>query len=219
MHSSNNRADMTTPDPLKIRMIGAIFWAGLLVYFVPVWFMHPVDFSPNTVKERSVALPIETITTTTALADAVIESTIQEQETPSRLFIDKPLTVTPPPADPARVQALHQSLSAREAQMDVQSRLKLANHGAKLLGSPPEVSAGGRFHLQVATYKQESAARDGEERLKAAGFPCRLIVTTNKKGAKIYSLRAGPYQSSMDAQKAKSIVDARFNTKSVVLGK
>ncbi len=204
-------------DPLKLRMIGAVFWAGLLVYFVPLWFMHPVDFSPNAPKEIVAVLPTET--TTTALAAAAVESAVAQQEAKSTLFIDKPLTTTPPPADPARVQALHQTLSAREAQVDAQGRLKAASPANKIYGPAPEASAGGAFTLQVATYSVESVALETQVRLKAAGFTSKLVATTNKKGKKVYLLRAGPYKSLEDAKKAKVIVDARFKAKSVVLGK
>jgi len=204
-------------DPLKLRMIGAIFWAGLLVYFVPLWFMHPVDFSPNAPKE--IAAPLAVETSTTALAAAAVESAAQQQEARSTLFIDKPLTVTPPPADPARVQALNQPLSAREAQVDAQGRLKAATQAAKVYGPPPEVTAGGRFTLQVATYSVESVALETQSRLRAMGIVSKIVSASNKKGKKVYLLRAGPYKSLEDAKKTKSIVDARLNAKSVVLGK
>ncbi len=204
-------------DPLKLRMIGAVFWAGLLVYFVPLWFMHPVDFSPNAPKE--IAAPLAVETSTTALAAAAVESAAQQQDARSTLFIDKPLTVTPPPADPARVQALHQTLSAREAQVDTQGRLKAASQSAKVFGPPPEVSAGGHFSVQVATYSVESVALETQSRLRAMGIVSKIVPSTNKKGKKVYLLRAGTYKSLDDAKKVKAIVDARLNAKSVVLGK
>jgi len=204
-------------DPLKLRMIGAIFWAGLLVYFVPLWFMHPVDFSPNAPKEVVAALPTET--STTALAAAAVESAVAQQEARSTLFIDKPLTTTPPPADPARVQALHQTLSAREAQVDTQGRLKAANQFTKVYGPAPEASVGGRFTLQVATYSVESVALETQSRLRTMGVASKIVPASNKKGKKVYLLRAGPYKTLEDAKKAKAIVDGRLNAKSVVLGK
>lgn len=204
-------------DPLKLRMIGAVFWAGLLVYFVPIWFMHPVDFSPNTPKQQVVSLATET--TTTELAAAAVESAVQQQETHSTLFIDKPLTVTPPPADPARVQALHQTLSAREGQVDVQGRLKSASQLVKVFGPAPEISLGGRFSVQVATYSLESFAIEAQSRLRIVGVSSKITISANKKGKKVYLLRAGPYKSLDDARKAKEIIDVRVSTKSVVLGK
>jgi cell division protein FtsN len=198
-------------------MIGSIFWTGLLVYFVPLWFMHPVDFSPNSPKHSVISLATET--TTTELATAAVESAVQQQEARSTLFIDKPLTVTPPPADPVRVQALHQTLSAREGQVDVQGRLKGASQLVKVFGPAPEVVPGGRFSVQIATYSQESFALETQSRLRVVGIISKITISTNKKARKIYLLRAGPYKSLDDAKKAKDIIDVRTNAKSVVLGK
>jgi cell division protein FtsN len=209
-------------DPLKLRMIGAIFWAGLLVYFVPSWFMHPVDFSPNISslsKEKISAHDVETTTTTTQLAAAAVESAVQEQEKQNTLFIDKPLTVTPPQADPARVQSLNQSFSAREAELDVKGKVKVAKQATKFLGPAPTISTTGRFTLQIATYTAESVALATQARLQAAGFTGKLTVINYKTGKKGYQVRIGPYQSLADANRAKAIVDVRFHTNSVVLGK
>ncbi len=204
-------------DPLKLRVIGAIFWAGLLVYFVPAWFMHPVDFSPSLSKEKFVANEVET--TTTQLAAAAVESAVQEQEKQNTLFIDKPLTVTPPQADPARVQSLNQSFSARDAELDAKGKVKVVKQATKLLGPAPTISTTGRFTLQIATYTAESIALATQARLQAAGFTGKITVINYKTGRKGYQVRIGPYQSLADAHRAKAIVDVRFHANSVVLGK
>ncbi len=204
-------------DLLKLRVIGAVFWAGLFVYFVPAWFMHPVDFSPSLSKEKFVANEVET--TTTQLAAAAVESAVQEQEKQNTLFIDKPLTVTPPQADPARVQSLNQSFSAREAELDVKGKVKVVKQATKLLGPAPTISTTGRFTLQIATYTAESIALATQARLQAAGFTGKITVINYKTGRKGYQVRIGPYQSLADAHRAKAIVDVRFHANSVVLGK
>lgn len=212
---------MTYPlgvEPLKLRMLGAIFWAGLLVYFVPIWFMNPVDFSPSAVPTQTMPLVVEAPATAALSAVAAAESVVQQQEQ-STLFIDKPLTTTPPPADPARVRALHQPASAREAEADVKGHLHVSSNSERSWGPVPETSTSGHVWLQVATYSMENMALDAQSRLSVAGFPSKVIAAKNKKGKVIYLLRAGAYRSRADAKKAKTIVDAHFKIKSVVIGK
>lgn len=211
------------PEPQTLRMIGAVFWMGLLVYFVPQWFMHPVSFSPEQAKAQSQRLLAEAqqVEMTPKPTEAASDLTAQPVVEPARqeLFIEKPLTTTPPPADPQRAQALYQPPMVREAQTDREGRLKAASEPGKLAVQPPTVHPGGGVWVQVASYTQEAIAQDTLIRLKGAGFPGRLITQTNSKGRTLYVLRVGPYKTTRDGNRAKQLIDERFKAKSMVIGK
>lgn len=211
------KANLNEVDPFRIRMIGAIFWAVLLVYLIPQWFQHPVEFSPDGMKPSGVVVA----STDTAQATTVAnDSTTSTAEQRSELYIDKPLTTTPPPADPARVQALNQPLTIKEAQVDQQGRLTIASAERRLAMSPaPPTAADGQYWVQIATYQVESIALETQQKIRAQGFVGRISTAKNKKGNTIYLLRVGPYKSQADANQAKAIIDAALKTKSMVLKK
>ncbi len=210
------KANLNEVDPLRIRMIGAIFWAVLLVYLIPQWFQHPVAFSPDGMKPSGVA-STDTAPATTVANETTATSTAEQR---SELYIDKPLTTTPPPADPARVQALNQPLTIKEAQVDQQGRLTIASAERRLAMSPaPPTAADGQYWVQIATYQVESIALETQQKIRAQGFVGRISTAKNKKGNTIYLLRVGPYKSQADANQAKAIIDAALKTKSMVLKK
>lgn len=212
------KANLNEVDPLRIRMIGAIFWAVLLVYLIPQWFQHPVAFSPDGMKPSGVVVAsTDTAQATTVANDSTATSTAEQR---SELYIDKPLTTTPPPADPARVQALNQPLTIKEAQVDQQGRLTIASAERRLAMSPaPPTVADGQYWVQIATYQVESIALETQQKIRAQGFVGRISTAKNKKGNTIYLLRVGPYKSQADANQAKAIIDAALKTKSMVLKK
>lgn len=213
------KANLNEVDPLRIRMIGAIFWAVLLVYLIPQWFQHPVAFSPDGMKPSGVMVAgVDSTQMTTVGNDT--KTTTSAVEPRSELYIDKPLTTTPPPADPARVQALNQPLTVREAQVDQQGRLSVASAERRLAMSPaPPTAADGHYWVQIATYQLESIALETQHKIRAQGFVGRISTAKNKKGNTIYLLRVGPYKSQADANQAKAIIDAALKTKSLVLKK
>lgn len=205
-------------DPLRLRMIGAIFWALLLVYLVPLWFQNPVVFSPD----APVAYPapvIESVVQPTGAASEQVAQRDAPENEHSELFIDKPLTVVPPPADPQRVQALAQPLSVREVQVDGQgNKLVVSTKESRLaVATAPTTSADGHYWVQVATYQTESMANDTQSRIRSQGFVGKITASKNKRGHVIFVLRTGPYKTIQEAHKAKSIIDARLKTKSMVL--
>lgn len=212
------KANLNEVDPLRIRMIGAIFWAVLLVYLIPQWFQHPVAFSPDGMKPSGVVVAsTDAAQATTVANDSTATSTAEQR---SELYIDKPLTTTPPPADPARVQALNQPLTIKEAQVDQQGRLTIASAERRLAMSPaPPTAADGQYWVQIATYQVESIALETQQKIRAQGFVGRISTAKNKKGNTIYLLRVGPYKSQADANQAKAIIDAALKTKSMVLKK
>lgn len=212
------KANLNEVDPLRVRMIGAIFWAVLLVTLIPQWFQHPVAFSPDGMKPSGVVVAsVEANQGSTNGNDA---NTSGHTEQRSELYIDKPLTTTPPPADPARVQALNQPLSIKEAQVDQQGRLSVASAERLLAMSPaPPTAADGHYWVQIATYQLESIALETQQKIRAQGFIGRINTGKNKKGHTIYLLRVGPYKSQADANQAKAIIDAALKTKSMVLKK
>lgn len=212
------KANLNEVDPLRIRMIGAIFWAVLLVYLIPQWFQHPVAFSPDGMKPSGVVVAsTDTAQATKVANDSTATSTAEQR---SELYIDKPLTTTPPPADPARVQALNQPLTIKEAQVDQQGRLTIASAERRLAMSPaPPTAADGQYWVQIATYQVESIALETQQKIRAQGFVGRISTAKNKKGNTIYLLRVGPYKSQADANQAKAIIDAALKTKSMVLKK
>ncbi|MBD3766359.1 MAG: SPOR domain-containing protein [Gammaproteobacteria bacterium] len=213
------KANLNEVDPLRIRMIGAIFWAVLLVYLIPRWFQHPVAFSPDGMKPSGVMVADVDSTQVTTVGNDT-KTTTSAVEPRSELYIDKPLTTTPPPADPARVQALNQPLTVREVQVDQQGRLSVASAEQRLAMSPaPPTAADGHYWVQIATYKLETIALETQQKIRAQGFVGRINLTKNKKGHTIYVLRVGPYKSQADANQAKAIVDAALKTKSLVLKK
>jgi cell division septation protein DedD len=212
------KANLNEVDPLRIRMIGAIFWAVLLVYLIPQWFQHPVEFSPDGMKPSGVVVAsTDSAQATTVANDSTATSTAEQR---SELYIDKPLTTTPPPADPERVQALNQPLTIKEAQVDQQGRLTIASAERRLAMSPaPPTAADGQYWVQIATYQVESIALETQQKIRAQGFVGRISPAKNKKGNTIYLLRVGPYKSQADANQAKAIIDAALKTKSMVLKK
>lgn len=210
------------PDALTFRIVGAVFWLGLLVYFVPHWFVSPVEFSPETARVKTPSSSITVVETVTqSMAATVVETQTNAAESIGRseLYIEKPLTTTPPPADPDRVLALNQPVTVREAQTDHLGRLKASTSNARLTEGAPAISPSGTVWVQVATYAVESVALTSQAKMKASGFSGKLVAFTNKKGKLSYQLRIGPYKNRADAQKVKYILDARFNSKSVVIGK
>ncbi len=212
------KANLNEVDPLRIRMIGAIFWAVLLVYLIPQWFQHPVEFSPNGMKPSGVVIASTDSAQATTVANNSTANGMAEQR--SELYIDKPLTTTPPPADPARVHALNQPVTIKEAQVDQQGRLTIASAERRLAMSPaPPTAADGQYWVQIATYQVENIALETQQKIRAQGFIGRIITGKNKKGQIIYLLRVGPYKSQADANQAKAIIDAALKTKSMVLKK
>jgi cell division septation protein DedD len=190
----------------------------LLVYLIPQWFQHPVEFSPDGMKPSGVVVAsTDSAQATTVANDSTATSTAEQR---SELYIDKPLTTTPPPADPERVQALNQPLTIKEAQVDQQGRLTIASAERRLAMSPaPPTAADGQYWVQIATYQVESIALETQQKIRAQGFVGRISPAKNKKGNTIYLLRVGPYKSQADANQAKAIIDAALKTKSMVLKK
>jgi len=173
------------PDDLTFRMIGAVFWLGLLVYFVPHWFVSPVEFSPDTARVKTMTSPQPVLETATQnMAAMVVETQMNATEAAGRseLYIEKPLTTTPPPADPERVMALSQPVTVREAQTDHLGRLKASGSNARLTEGAPAIFPSGTVWVQVATYAVESVALASQAKMKVNGFPGKLITFTNKKG-------------------------------------
>jgi cell division protein FtsN len=212
------KSNLNDVDPLRLRMIGAIFWAVLLIYLIPKWFQHPVDFSPDGMKPTGVVASAESSVVSSSQAVATDPLAAPKPAERSELYIEQPLTTKPPPADPQRVQSLSQPISIQEAQVDQQGRLSIASAESRLARSPaPPTAADGRYWVQVATYKGEKVALETQQKLRAQGFVGRLSVDKNKQGNPIYVLRIGPYKSSADANQAKAIVDAAFKTKGLVL--
>lgn len=212
------KANLNEVDPLRIRMIGAIFWAVLLVYLIPKWFQQPVAFSPDGMKPYGIVVAsTDTAQAITVANDSTTTSTAEHR---SELYIDKPLTTTPPPADPARVQALNQPLTIKEAQVDQQGHLTIASAERRLAMSPaPPTAADGQYWVQIATYRVESIALETQQKIRVQGFVGRISIAKNKKGNTIYLLRVGPYKSQANANQAKSIIDAALKTKSMVMKK
>ena len=208
------------PDANTFRMIGAIFWLGLLVIVIPQWFVNPVEFSPAGALMRK---PDATIVSDTAAQALAADASLLKNDMPttkSELYIETPLTTKPPIADPNKVNALHQPVQLKEAQPDQTGKL-IVNHkeSARITAAltPPDIVADGKFWVQVASYTVESNALKYQEIFKKGGFPGKINIYVNKEGKKHYQIRVGPYQDAATAQIAKKIVDDRFKTTAMVL--
>jgi hypothetical protein len=71
------------PEALTFRMIGAVFWLGLLVYFVPHWFVSPVEFSPDTARVKTMSSPPPVFETATQnMAAMVVKVSIVREARP-----------------------------------------------------------------------------------------------------------------------------------------
>lgn len=206
------KADIRQVDPLHLRLIGAIFWSVLLIYWVPQWFQHPVDFSPNA---QAIA-HVSTSTSETMSTNA--SSVASEAEVPhAELYIEKPLTTEAPPANPALVQSLAQPLPIKEAQVDSRGKISAASSDQLAFARAPVTTPGGHYWVQIATYQLMHIAQDTQQRIQAQGFVGHIVHRKTKKGQTLYVLRVGPYQTLKDAQSAKHILDATLKAKTLVL--
>lgn len=212
------KANLNDADPLRLRMIGAIFWASLFVYLIPMWFQHPVEFSPNNMAVTVSEMPSEAGEVASA-KQAALSSTEPVAPEKSELFIDKPLTTQAPNHDPQRAEALSSPLLIKQARVDQQGRLSASSSEAKHNKTPPPSSADGHYWVQVATYQVESVALSTQQKLNKQGFSARLSTSKNKKGLVIYALSVGPYRTKSDANQVKLIVDSDYRARSVVIKK
>jgi cell division septation protein DedD len=209
------------PDPNTLRMIGAVFWLGLLVLIIPQWFVHPVEFSPEGALMKNKP-EVSAAATSTLAQNLVADASLGQDATPSKseLYIEKPLTTKAPIADPAKINALRQPVQMKEAQADSTGKL-VVNHKepARITAAlaPPEVVSDGKFWVQVASYTVEANALKYQDKFKQAGFPGKINIFVNKEGKKHYQIRVGPYRTADDASIAKKIVDDKFKTNAMVL--
>lgn len=211
-------------DPTTFRMIGAVFWLGLLVVVIPQWFVNPVDFSPEGALMKQKPEVIAMAATGSAAQTLAVDASLLKEATPtptkSELYIETPLTTRPPTPDPNKVNALHQPIQLKEAQADQTGKL-IINHkeSARITASlsPPEVTSDGKFWVQVASYMVEENALKYQDKFKKGGFPGKINIFVGKEGRKHYQIRVGPYRDAETAQLAKKIVDEKFKTNAMVL--
>lgn len=210
------------PDHATFRMIGAVFWLGLLVIIIPQWFVNPVDFSPEgaLMKQKPEAVVASETAAQALVADATLLKG-DEAESKSELYIETPLTIKAPTPDPAKVSSLHQQIQLKEAQADKTGKL-VVDHNKESVRitatlTPPSVSREGKYWVQVASYTVEANALKYQEMFKKGGFPGRINTFIGKEGKTHYQIRVGPYADESSAQIAKKIVDEKFKTNAMVL--
>lgn len=212
------KTNLNQVDPLHLRLIGASFWSLLFILFIPSWFQHPVNFSPEAVAPKASAKIVPP--TEIHAENASLSDTTAIKEERAELYIDQPLTTNMPIADPKKVQSLSQPLHITEALVDQQGKISAATPAKKMaIQKAPATHVNGRFWVQIATYQVKDIAVATQQRIRKQGFVGKILTDKNKKGQTIYLLRVGPYQSSADANKAKEIVDTSLKVKAMVIKK
>lgn len=178
---------------LKFRMTGAFVWLLLLIIIVPIWYSHPVNFSPDLVVDKA-----------------------QKQE--DQVVVDKPF-VLPGTKSPAQGSNDERSnkLDNKTSETTVENKpQKLTAESQKAASSKTKVQASvkknevvqntvpssqshtkGEWIIRVAAYRSKEKANLLREHLK---YDYDVFVKYFPK-SRYYSVRIGPYTDKRLAMK------------------
>lgn len=178
---------------LKFRMTGALIWLVALIIIVPIWYGHPVNFSPDS--EQTVAESKQ--------ESVVVEKPFVLPTTPNQ----PQLSTTAKKAETSSVQPLNQApeLSATAAKSSSLTRMKPAKKASSAIqdnnvhtadtSTLPKIekkslaSASSKWIIRLAAYRSKEKANLLYEHLK---YDYDVFVKFFPK-SQYYSVRIGPY--------------------------
>lgn len=161
---------------LKFRMTGAFVWLLMLIVVVPIWYSHPVNFSPGMSAEEA------------------------DNHDP-QVVVDKPFVIPGSATEAALPQASSKQEKEVENQQALLTQKKNTSSGTELqkdlvkeaqsVATPPKTVAKekGEWIIRVAAYRSKEKANLLYEHLK---YDYDVFVKFFPK-SRYYSVRVGPY--------------------------
>lgn len=178
----------------KYRIIGATIWLGLLVLIVPTWYSNPVNFQPT-------GHLVTTVEATRPIVDHAYTITAKDHniEEPQRNAALPTESVAKPTSPEVEVVA-----------ETVDSSILTAGHAPSSKVKPPAKT---QWIVRIAAFPAQSEAKKLESRLKAN----YAVSVKHFEKSKVYSVRAGPYDSKAKAQAEQVKLDKLLGTQSQVV--
>lgn len=175
--------ELSNQTALKYRLTGAIFWLGLLVIIVPIWYSNPVNFDPVKQEEAAVKKSVliekpfvlpEHQTNDTAVKKE-LNNSIDEQATSTSQKTDAGVQQkVDAPVEQSRV-ASHQAANAEQYE----------------------------WIIRLVAYRKKELAEALQQRLK---YDYEAFIKHFPEND-YYSVRVGPYASKEEAVKDQQRLD------------
>ncbi|WP_319557409.1 SPOR domain-containing protein [Thiomicrorhabdus sp.] len=204
-------------DPIsKHRLTGAAIWLILLIWIVPDWYSHPVNFHPK-------GVPLEENQATRPLVEHpfLLSGEIAQPGDPHTVTPQKPVATDQElyPVMTEEEELAQKGNDRSQLALPPLKKIETASKGAisprKAVSAKPEVKAAeGDWLLLLASYKEKKNAQSALERLQKQGHSASIKFFQKSK---VYSLRSGPYSSKLKAEQDKRKLDKMLHIKSVVV--
>lgn len=202
-------------ETTKFRLLGAIFWLGLLVFIVPSWYSQPVNFQPQGHAELAVTTslpkvekpfllpdmatpPLATPPQSIQAKDGNVANTVKvEQASPQQ-----PSAVTKPSV--ANPEVNQKPLSLAEIKARLQKQDKVTGNNLYI----------NWWLVKVIAYKDYAKAIALKQELLAQDYPAYIRFFEKSK---VFSVRVGPIKSQSKARKLGQELDKMFRVESIVV--
>jgi len=175
--------ELTNQTVLKYRLTGAIFWLGLLVIIVPIWYSNPVNFDPA-----------------------------KQEETPVKksVLIEKPFVLPQGQGHQATDKTELDSLSGQSVAPDVQEASEQTQTDKEYLHTKNDVInkktvnvESYKWIIRLVAYRKKDLAEALQQRLK---YDYEAFIKHFPEN-NYYSVRVGPYASKAEAVKDQQRLD------------
>lgn len=194
MDDSNLNDENTS---VKYRIIGAIFWLGLLVVIVPTWYNDPVNFNP----EQS-ALPSESQSVLMDKPFTLPPKTVKTDTSPTTAT--KAKLVDPAEENPVTT-VLKKDVEPAQPKLEMQPKTEVKKEVAQTEPS--------NWVIQLVAYKTQTMAEGLKERLK---YDYDAFVKFFPKNG-YYSVRVGPYEDQALALKDQARLNQLLRIDSILI--
>lgn len=175
--------ELTNQTVLKYRLTGAIFWLGLLVIIVPIWYSNPVNFDPA-----------------------------KQEETPVKksVLIEKPFVLPQGQGHQATDKTELDSSSGQSVAPDVQEANEQKQTDKEYLHTKNDVInkktvnvESYKWIIRLVAYRKKDLAEALQQRLK---YDYEAFIKHFPEN-NYYSVRVGPYASKAEAVKDQQRLD------------
>ncbi|WP_319381382.1 SPOR domain-containing protein [Thiomicrorhabdus sp.] len=206
-------------DPIsKHRLTGAAIWLVLLIWIVPEWYSHPVNFHPK-------GMPLEESQATRPLVEHpfLLSGEIAQPGEPNTSSAHRQSAEQ----ELYPVLTEEQELAQREAErtrLEVPPLRKEEKTSANpVVAKKPaqdlavvkaEKAENGGWLVLLASYKEKKNAQAALEKLRKQGYGASIKYFQKSK---VYSLRSGPYSSKLKAEQDQRKLDKLLRIKSMIV--
>lgn len=175
--------ELSNQTVLKYRLMGAIFWLGLLVIIVPIWYSNPVNFDPVKQEEAAVKKSV-LIEKPFVLPQHQTSGTIANEELS---FSEDEQTVT----------------ASEKTEAIVQQKNTVSNKKKRVEADKTADAESYEWIIRLVAYRKKELAEALQQRLK---YDYEAFIKHFPEN-NYYSVRVGPYASKAEAEKDQQRLD------------